>query len=379
MPGTGKKSRKGFPPSGKPGSLFQSVNPPRGAALRPRVGMAIPVCVNAGALSGGRAKDTRGAEAVERVLAAVAERALAQGARAGLEALIQQAPRLTGVAGIALYEGRARIAEAGLKPPPLSVARAAQIIRGPDGRTALVVQPERLAAGAHQTLARIARLASTLLSARRREMAAQARQARLCRQLRQAEETLAHREHSRSRASHDLRTPLLVMKGYVEMMRKGMSGELTPAMSRYLERMMGATQDMGQLIAQQLAPGNPPEELLPLLREAFGGLPASHSLSLHPERTVPAAPLRGPRSVLVLLAQCLARGLAATGATRVGMTLEARETTGMWRLGLSTRAERALAPRVTQRLEQLVQRLGGTLAIQSEPQLELTLQLPAAS
>jgi|GEM_PF-1333539 len=379
MPGTGKKSRKGFLPSGKPGSLFQAVDPPRGAALRPRVGMAIPVCVNAGALSGGRAKDTRGAEAVERVLAAVAERALAQGVRAGLEALIQEAPRLTGVAGIALYEGRARIAEAGLKPPPLSVARAAQIIRGPDGRTALVVQPERLAARAHQTLARIAQLASTLLCARRRETAAQARQARLCRQLRQAEETLAHREHDRSRASHDLRTPLLVMKGYVEMMRKGMSGELTPAMSRYLERMMGATQDMGQLIAQRLAPGNPPEELLPLLREAFGGLPASHGLLLHPEQPVPTAPLRGPRAVLVLLARCLARGLAATGATQVGMTLEARETMGMWRLGLSTRAERALAPRVTQRLQRLVERLGGTLAIQSEPQLELTLLLPAAS
>jgi hypothetical protein len=41
--------------------------------------------------------------------------------------------------------------------------------------------------------------------------------------------------------------------------------------------------------------------------------------------------------------------------------------------------ERALTVRVTQRLECLVQRLGGTLAIQGGPELELTLQLPAAT
>jgi signal transduction histidine kinase len=341
--------------------------------------MPIPVCVHAGALSGRREEEAPGAAEAERVLAAVAERALTQGARAGLDALLREALRLTGVAGIALYEGRVRITEAGLRPPPLSRARAAQVLRSPDGRTVLVVHPERLAAEARELLARMARLASTLLAARRREAAVQSRQARLCRQVRHLEEALAHRERNRSRASHDLRTPLLVMKGYVDMMRKGMTGELTPTMSRYLERVMGATQDMGLLIAQRLAPGSPPEDLLPLLREAFGRLPASRSLSLHPERTVPAAPLRGPRSLLVLLMQCLARGLAATGATQADVTLEPRETTRMWRLSLCTRVERALTFRVTQRLECLVQRLGGTLAIQGGPELELTLQLPAAT
>jgi two-component system OmpR family sensor kinase len=324
-------------------------------------------------------EETPGAAEVERVLAAVAERALTQGARAGLDALLQEALRLTGVAGLALYEGRARIAEVGLRPPPLCRARVAQVLRGPDGRTVLVVHPERLAAEAHETLARISRLASTLLAALRSESAARARHARLCRQVRHLEEALAHRERNRSRASHDLRTPLLVMKGYVDMMRKGMTGELTPTMSRYLERVMGATQDMGLLIAQRLAPGSPPEDLLPLLREAFERLPASRSLSLHSENTVPAAPLRGPRALLVLLTRCLARGLAATGATQADLTLEARETTRMWRLRLCTRVERALAPKVTQRLERLVQRLGGTLAIQGGPELELTLQLPAAA
>jgi hypothetical protein len=254
------------------------------------------------------------------------------------------------------------------------------VIQGPDGRTALVVHPERLATEAREALERIARLTSTLLTARRREAAAQARQVRLCRQLRQLENALAYRERNRSRASHDLRTPLLVMKGYVDMMRKGMTGELTPTMERYLERITGATQDMGLLIARQLAPGSAPEDLLLLLREAFGRLAATRHPSLHCEGPVPTAPLRGPRSALVLLTQALARGLAAPGATRVDMALEAREATRMWRLSLSACAERALQPRVTQRLEQLVNRLGGTLAVQQDgPRLELTVQLPAAT
>ncbi len=313
------------------------------------------------------------------MLAAVAERALTQGACAGLDTLLREAMRLTGAAGIALYEGRARIAEAGLRPPPLSRARAPQVIQARDGRTSLVVHPERLAAEAHEVLVRFARLASTLLAARRREAAAQARQARLCRELRRMEHALAYRERNRSWASHDLRTPLLVMKGYVDMMRKGMTGELTPTMERYLERVMGATQDMGSLIAQRLAPGSPPEDLLPLLRGAFKRLAASRNLTLHSQSSVPAIPLKGPRSTLVLLTQALARALAATGATRVNMTLEAKETTRMWQLSLSTGAQQELPARVTQRLEQLVHRLGGTLVLQNEPRLELTLQLPAAT
>ncbi|HEX8704985.1 MAG TPA: histidine kinase, partial [Myxococcaceae bacterium] len=128
---------------------------------------------------------------MERVLAAVAERALTQGARAGLDALLRETLRLTGVAGIALYEGGDLIAEAGLRPPPLSQAREAQVLRAPDGRTVLVVHPERLASEAHETLARIARMAGTLLAALRRESAQQSRQARLCRQVRQLEESLA--------------------------------------------------------------------------------------------------------------------------------------------------------------------------------------------
>jgi two-component system OmpR family sensor kinase len=339
--------------------------------------MPIPVRVRAEALLSGRRPDEGLGAEVEQVLAAVAERALRRGARAGLEALLQEALRLTGVAGIALYEGRARVAAAGMKPPPLARARAPQVISARDGRTALVVLPERISAAERQTLERLARLGGTLLAARRREAAAQARQASLCRELRSQERALAHKERSRSRASHDLRTPLLVMNGYLEMMRKGMAGELTPPMARYLERIMKSAQDMGSLIAQRLAPGNAPQDLLSLLREAFTGLSHSRRPSLHWEGSLSSIPVTGARPELELLTRTLARGLAATGAPQVVLHAEAQE--GVWRLCLDARAEHPLPARMANRLATLVHRLGGAWEVRGSPRLELLLHLPAAS
>ncbi len=341
--------------------------------------MPIPVHVHVGALSGRRAREGIGAAEVEGALAAVAERALRQGARAGLEALLREALRLTGLAGIALYEGRVLIAQAGLKPPPLSRARAPQVFRAPDGRTALVVLPDRSAAEEHELLLRLARFASTLQAARRREAASQARQARLCRELRHREHELAFRERNRSRASHDLRTPLLVMKGYVDMMLKGMTGDLTPTMERYLERMLGSTQDMSALISRHLAPGGAPETLLPLLRDAFERLARPRSLALCSEGAEPAVVVRAPRSALELLSRALARGLATTGTRRVDLHAEVREALRMWRLRLCASAERSLPTATLRRLEPLVHRLGGTLRVRDAPDLELTLQLPAVT
>jgi two-component system, OmpR family, sensor kinase len=314
---------------------------------------------------------------VERALAAVAERALQRGARAGLDALLREALRLTGVAGLALHEGRTRVAAVGLKPPPLSRARAPRVFPAGDGRTMLVVHPERSGTAERQLLESFARLGGSLLAARRREAEAQARQARLCRELRRLERALEHRERSRSRASHDLRTPLLVMKGYLEMMRKGMAGELTPTMERYLERVMKAAQDMGSLIARRLAPGSAPQDLLPLLRDAFSGLSHSRRPSLHWECSLSSLPVAGGRLELVLLTQALARGLAATGAPQVLLHAEAQD--GMWRLCLDARAEHPLPTRMARRLGPLVHRLGGTWEVRGSPRLELLLHLPVAS
>lgn len=315
---------------------------------------------------------------MERALATVAELALRNGALAGLDALLRLAVSLTGVAGIALHEGRVRIAEAGLRPPPRSRARAPQVIPAGDGRAALVLLPERLGLEQREVLGRIARLGATLLAARRREIAAQARQRSLCQELRRLKRELAHRERNRSVASHDLRTPLLVIKGYVDMMRKGMTGALTPAMERYLERMMSATQDMGSLISRELAPGSVPEDLLSLLTASFESVKRARPLCVRLEREAKSAPVRGPGAVVALLARTLARDVGATGAHTVSVALEAKEKLGMWKVRVSTDKQRTLPARKVARLEHLVLRLGGTLSIQDEAPFELRLLLPAA-
>src|SRR5687767_14036365 len=135
--------------------------------------MRIPSTVRIGALSGRLPEESLGAVEVERALAAVAERSHLDGARAGLDALMQEALRLTGVAGVALHEGRVRIAEAGLRLPPLSRLRAPQLIPAGDGRSVLGVLPERVAVDQHEVLKRIAQLGGTLLQARRREASLQ--------------------------------------------------------------------------------------------------------------------------------------------------------------------------------------------------------------
>jgi two-component system, OmpR family, sensor kinase len=314
---------------------------------------------------------------VERALAEVAEQALRNGAQAGLEALLKEAPQLLGVAGVALYEGRRRIAETGLRPPTPARTRLPRGLPIGDGRATLVVVPEQTGAGEQTTLARIARLASTLLAARRREISAEARQIELCQERRRLERELAYRERSRSRASHDLRTPLLVIKGYLEMMNKGMSGTLTPTMERYVARMAGAAQDMSQLIVEQLSRGNAPEDLLGLLADAFEPLTRAQQLRLHVECLAQSVPVRGPPAVLAQLARMLVRDVSATHAHTVNLSIDAQEKLGMWRLRLSTDKHRALPARKVARLEHLVNRLGGTLSLQDEAPFELRLHLPA--
>jgi len=341
--------------------------------------MLIPWSVRSGALSGRLPEEPLGAVEVERSLAAVAERSLLDGARAGLDALMEEALRLTGLAGIALHEGRGRIAEAGLRLPPLSRLRPPQLIPAGDGRSVIGVLPERVGVEQREVLARIARLASTLLAARRREASLQARQASLCQELRQLQRELSYRESNRSRASHDLRTPLLVIQGYLEMMRKGLTGELTPTMERYVERMQGSAQMMAQLISRQLSRGGAPEDLRALVLEAFEPVARARNLSLRLECAVEWAPVRGPRSVVTQLTRMLAKDLGTSRVGVVRVRIDEQEKQGMWRLRVSTDKPRLLMARKVARLEQLLQRLGGTLSIQDEAPFELRLHLPAAS
>jgi hypothetical protein len=163
------------------------------------------------------------------------------------------------------------------------------------------------------------------------------------------------------------------------MMRKGMTGALTPTMERYVDRMVSASQDMNSLIVQQLSRGGAPEDLLCLLSESFGPLSRAGTLSLSLACSAQSVPVRGPGPVLAQLARMLARDVSAMRAHKVNVSIDAQEKLGMWRLSMSTDKHRALPARKVARMEHLLRRLGGTLSIQDEAPFELRLHLPAVS
>ncbi len=57
---------------------------------------------------------------------------------------------------------------------------------------------------------------------------------------------------------HDLKAPLLAIRGYVDLMQRGAAGPLTPRMERYLARVMEATLRECALIDSEvtLSPSN---------------------------------------------------------------------------------------------------------------------------
>jgi hypothetical protein len=301
---------------------------------------------------------------VEKVLAAVAERALRCGPRAGMDALLREALRLTGASGAALYDGRACVAEAGIGLPARVRAVAAR-------RRALVVWPEQPGPSGKEVLARLSSLGCTLLAAHAREAALGARQARLLEAKARLEQAVAQAERRRSRASHDLRTPLMVIKGYADMMLKGTAGPLSESMQRYLDRLLRVANDQRILIERRLAPadGEGVEDLRPLLRAAF--VP---TVTL----TLPGRPVavRGARSQVELLVRTLARGAAATGAA-VAVRVEAAEDLGMWRLRVELRGGRPVPEKTAAVLRHLAQRLRGGLALPAEGDGGLVVHLPA--
>lgn len=344
--------------------------------------MSIPVPVQAGAWTGWRVGSPPGGAEVERALAAVAEHALRCGARAGLGALAREALRLSGAVEVAVYRGRDRVAAHGTRarrlPATFKEMKTAQVFRAPDGRTSLVVRSERPVPPEDDELQRLAAFAGTLMSAVEREREAQARQARLLRERQRLEETVAHLERQRRRAAHDLRTPLLVIQGYVGMMLKGVAGPLTPTMQRYAQQLMKSSADQGALIERRLSSEGTPEDLRTLLCETFERPGRARRMSVNLTSTAQTVPVKGSRAVLDVLLRTLERGLVSTGAKAADVSVDAPEGTGLWRLSLCAQTERPLPARTTALLEQLVLRLGGQMSIQLRPRLALTLHLPAA-
>jgi two-component system, OmpR family, sensor kinase len=335
--------------------------------LRPQGGMSIPWPVRAGAWMGRRIEDDLDAR-VETTLTAAAEKALREGARAGLEALLKASLRLTGATGAALHDGRRCVMRVGKTP----AARATD----PQGKRPAVLEvwPAPLTTSQRRVVARFNAFAPALLAAHAREVARDARHARLLEEKLRLERTVSVQDKRRSRAAHDLRTPLMVMKGYVDMMLKGTAGPLGAQVQRYVERVAKVAVDQKELIDRRLSPLAPGvDDLRPLLTRAFGPKPgrAAPTLTLPTGQPVPVS---GGRADWELLVRTLAR--AATGAVALDVHLGPAPEPGAWWLRVRACPGSALSERSQAVLDALAARLGGTLTVTPGPRLELGLCVP---
>ena len=154
------------------GKGFPSVTPavPIEGLIAPSAHRGHSSCVQAGAWSGRRVGPAVSASEVERTVSAVAERALHHGARAGLDALMEAAVRLTETSGAALYAGGRRVALVGLEPPLPSRAHPLQLLK--DGHTAVVLGEPCGEAADWELLSRLAVLGSALIASLAREESA---------------------------------------------------------------------------------------------------------------------------------------------------------------------------------------------------------------
>ncbi len=328
--------------------------------------------VQAGAWSGWRVGRSVSASEVERTVSAVAERALHHGARAGLAALVESVVRLTETPGAALYAGDQRVAHAGVSLPVPARAHPLQMMK--DGRTTLVLGTPCVDTSDRQHLARLTALGSALLACQAREDAARAEHKRLRLDRLRLMELLAHRERAWSRAAHDLRTPLLVMQGYIDMMTKGMAGALTPSMQRYLERMGRAAGEMNVRLQQRPSGEDvPAEDLRAALSAHFGpGRPGAARLELPPGPVL----LRMPRAGSALLMRTLERLLSGAGASEVVLRVDAPDGVDAWRLLVQARTELPVPERALESLERLARRWQARVSVQETPGLELAVLLP---
>ncbi|ATB47043.1 sensor histidine kinase [Corallococcus macrosporus] len=308
---------------------------------------------------------------VEQALARAAERAFRCGARAGLEALVQEAQRLTGASGAAFHDGRVYVARTGLGALP----RASP---GPSRRPVLVVWPELPTAREVRVLARMSAFGAALLAARAREQDAAARQVQLLKTQQRLTRRLTHQEHQRSRASHDLRTPLMVIKGYVDMMLKGTTGGLTAPIQRYLERLRRSADDQSAIIERRLAKVRHEgvEDLRPLLRTAFIPSARGHR-AVDTTMTLPDRPVAvpGPRDDVELLVRTLARAVASSGAP-AAVRVESAGDAGVWQLRVTLRSGKALPEKSLTLLRHLTQRLRGGLSLPEETGNGWVVHLP---
>ena len=194
----------------------------------------------------------------------------------------------------------------------------------------------------------------------------------LRRRLHQAQRQLAQQEQNTEqvlrRAAHDIKAPLSAMKGYVDMMVRGMAGPLTPTMQRYLDRLREAIERQRQMIDVLLHAPPAPEEAPDLKAILMAALDRSKEAMdakrMGLELVAPAEPcrLRGDASHLEMLMRRLVRQVVRTASRGAVIEAELCEEGKSWTVSLRA-AGGALDVRGWSVSDAIARRLGGSVDI----------------
>ncbi len=217
-----------------------------------------------------------------------------------------------------------------------------------------------------RTLRALAALASSILEREERDQAASAER------WAQRRELLEHRAHHETleqatgRLAHDLKTPLVSLKGYVDMMERGMGGSVSEAQARYLSRMAQAVERQRELIDRLLsrrrsAPQS--TELSATAHDVAAALRRSSSrMGIWIDVDAPSAvTLPAPRGELTLLLRELLLGAMEVAPVRSRLNLKVDGP--VLRLSLE---ELPSANARLKRAAALARRLGGHLRLETE-------------
>lgn len=213
-----------------------------------------------------------------------------------------------------------------------------------------------------------------LEEALRAELAASRREARWVR--RRLEGDLA-------RMVHDLKAPLSAVKGYVEMLLRGMAGPLSPDASRYLERIREVIDREREMIDTRLRPRGDRglAVMCDLGRTLEAALARSHravqarGLVVRADLLDAASPVMARPSLLLLFARRLVRHLVGAAAPGGAVSLAVHDEVGRWAVEASADGDRGRG-RDLLLCREAVERLGGTFHPGAQGQGAIRVLLP---
>jgi signal transduction histidine kinase len=166
-------------------------------------------------------------------------------------------------------------------------------------------------------------------------------------------------ERERRKSVHDLRAPLVVVKGYSDMLLRGLAGPLPPAAERYLERMAQAAERQRVLLEElfpkgRSRPGPPLREWLAALAGPLRTAARRRGAALEVGPCPPEAQAEGGEAALARLRRGLLQAAGRTVRPGGVVRLAVRHEEGAYALEASvegratpaaTRAWAALAER----------------------------------